>query len=175
MVEFSLKGTVVKAYLLGNSNGYAYNVTVKLDDDEIEKIKAVVSKAPNCKNTGQYRWPFTGVNAKFTLKDDVNSKFKFVWRVEDENQAREIDVRKPAPQEVEKIKQGCNVYIEYIPVSYSGREATKPKNQEDGVMETWTSGCTLRLVSIGLSGSSTEDVYDFESAKKKRRMGNASK
>jgi len=98
-----------------------------------------------------------------------------VWRVEDENQAREIDVRKPALQEVEKIKQGCNVYIEYIPVSYSGREATKPKNQEDGVMETWTSSCTLWLLSIGLSGSSTEDVYDFESAKKKRRMGNASK
>ena len=26
MVEFSLKLTVVKAYLLGNSNGYAHNV-----------------------------------------------------------------------------------------------------------------------------------------------------
>jgi len=128
MVEFSLKGTVAKAYLLGNSNEYAHNVTVKLDEDEIEKIKAVVSKAPNCKNGEEYRWPFIGSNAKFSSKDDVDSKFKFVWRVEDENQAHEIDVRKPAAQEVEKIRQGCQVYIEYIPLSYSGREATKSKN-----------------------------------------------
>ena len=63
---------------IGGRNSYAHNVTVKLNDDEIEKIKAVVSKAPNCKNTGQYRWPFTGANAKFTSKDDVDSKFKFV-------------------------------------------------------------------------------------------------
>ena len=54
MVEFSLKGTVTKAYLLRNSNGYAHNVTVKLDEDEIEKIKAVVPKAPNCKNGEEY-------------------------------------------------------------------------------------------------------------------------
>ena len=54
MVEFSLKGTVAKAYLLRNSNGYAHNVTVKLNKDEIEKIKAVVSKAPNCKNGEEY-------------------------------------------------------------------------------------------------------------------------
>ena len=60
MVEFSLKGTIVKVNLLSNSNGYAHNVTVKLDEDEIEKIKAVVSKAPNCKNGEEYRWPFIG-------------------------------------------------------------------------------------------------------------------
>jgi len=66
MVEFSLEGTVAKAYLLKNSNGYTHNVTVKLDEDEIEKIKAVASKAPNCKNGGQYRWLFMGSNAKFS-------------------------------------------------------------------------------------------------------------
>ena len=70
-----------------------------------------------------------------------------MWRVEDDNQAHEIDVRKPVAQEVEKIKHGCHVYIEYIPLSYSGREAIKSKNQ-DGVTETWMSGCMFRLLVL---------------------------
>lgn len=87
-----------------------------------------------------------------------------VWEISDENLVRNEDLRSSVS--VDRIKRGLTVWVEYTIVPYTGKTATKKDDNK------FDPGCTLRLLSIGmLSGTADESRYNFESLRKRRRMG----
>ena len=148
---------------------------VKVDDDKLRDIKDMVLEAPNCKGAEEYHWPITGDVVKFTSKERLASAFENVWKIDNEKLVRNDDLRKPIS--IDQITKGSRVYIEYTPVSYNGRSSLSARTTNTESLsdksEGYKPGCTLRLYSIGLleKREDVEDLYDFESARKKRRMG----
>jgi hypothetical protein len=173
VMEFNLKGVVSEVYL--RAGAFSHSIMVKVDDDNLRDIKDVVLEAPNCKDTEEYHWPITANVVKFTSKEKLASAFENVWKIDNEKLVRNEDLRKPIS--IEQITKGSRVYIEYTPVSYNGRSSRSVKTTDaEGLSdktEGYKPGCTLRLYSIGLLEKQEDvgDLYDFESARKKRRMG----
>jgi hypothetical protein len=173
VMEFNLKGVVSEVYL--RAGAFSHSIMVKVDDDNLRDIKDVVLEAPNCKDAEEYHWPITANVVKFTSKEKLASAFENVWKIDNEKLVRNEDLRKPIS--IEQITKGSRVYIEYTPVSYNGRSSRSVKTADtEGLLdktEGYKPGCTLRLYSIGLLEKQEDvgDLYDFESARKKRRMG----
>jgi len=175
VMEFNLKGVVSDVYL--RAGAFSHSIMVKVDDDKLRDIKDVVLEAPNCKDAEEYHWPITCDVVKFTSKENLASAFENVWKIDNEKLVRNEDLRKPIS--IEQITKGSRVYIEYSPVSYNGRSSRSVRTAGTGIeglsdkTEGYKPGCTLRLYSIGLLEKQEDvgDLYDFESARKKRRMG----
>ena len=173
VMEFNLKGIVSDVYL--RAGAFSHSIMVKVDDDKVRDIKDMVLEAPNCKVEEEYHWPITGNVVKFTSKENLSSAFEYVWKIDNEKLVRNDDLRKPIS--IDDITKGSRVYIEYTPVSYNGRSSGSARTTgSEGVSDKsrgYKPGCTLRLYSIGLLEKQEDvvDLWDFESAKKKRRMG----
>jgi hypothetical protein len=99
---------------------------------------------------------------KFSAKgSDTTKPFTDLWNA-DIGDVGNVDRRRPI--EHSDIERGSKVLVEYTPVSYPGRRA---KEGDPG----FDHGCTLQLLSVGLLGSRRHRL-NFESPKKKRRIGN---
>lgn len=171
VMELTLKGIVNDVYL--RSGAFSHSIMVKIDDEKVKEIKDMVLEAPNCKDAEDYHWPITGNVVKLTSKEKLDSAFENVWKIDSEKLVRNEDLRKPIS--IDQITKGSRVYVEFTPVSYNGRMLAKNTGLESSAnkKEGYKPGCTLRLYSIGLleKQDDVEDLYDFDSARKKRRMG----
>jgi hypothetical protein len=173
VMEFTLKGIVNDVYL--RAGAFSHSIMVQVDEDKVKDIKDIVLGAPNCKDTDDYHWPITGNVVKLTSKENLNSAFENVWKIDNEKLVRNEDLRHPTS--IDQITKESQVYIEFTPVSYNGRSSNSSKSPgtegSTTKSEGYKPGCTLRMYSIGLleKQEDVEDQYDFESARKKRRMG----
>lgn len=170
VMEFSLKGTVNDVYL--RAGAFSHSVMVKIDDNKMRDIKDIVLQAPNCRNAEEYHWPITGDVIKLTSKEKLDSAFENVWKIDDEKLVRNEELR--CPISINQITKGSRVYVEFTPVSYNGRSSESTGTGGSGTRnEGYKPGCTFRMYSIGLleKQEDVEDLWDFESARKKPRMG----
>jgi hypothetical protein len=173
VMEFTLKGIVNDVYL--RAGAFSHSIMVQVDEDKVKDIKDIVLGAPNCKDTDDYHWPITGNVVKLTSKENLNSAFENVWKIDNEKLVKNEDLRHPTS--IDQVTKGSRVYIEFTPVSYNGRSSNSSKSPgtegSTSKSEGYKPGCTLRMYSIGLleKQEDVEDQYDFESARKKRRMG----
>jgi hypothetical protein len=174
VMEFNLKGIVNDVYL--RAGAFSHSIMVKVDEDKVRDIKDIVLEAPNCKDADDYHWPITGNVVKLTSKEGLDTAFENVWKIDNEKLVRNEELRRPIS--IDEITKGSRVYVEFTPVSYNGRSSklsTTIVGTEGSSTrsEGYKPGCTFRLYSIGLLDKHEDvaDLYDFESAKKKRRMG----
>jgi hypothetical protein len=157
VMEFEVSGVVEKCYL--KSGAKSHTVVIALSEADVDAIKRLVETSPelNGKDTN-YHWPFDGNNAKFASKHDLHDDFQDIW------DGREIpdihDISKRRRLSSSKIVEGCKVLMEYTIVLYGAKRAS-------GNDPGFGSGCSLRLLSIGLLG---DGPCDFESPRKKKRV-----
>lgn len=166
VVEFRIQGKVMECYLRADPS-YSHSISLEITSDQVDLIKSYVYNVPNF-DSGSYRWPFVGMVAKFTSKEELNKAFRDVWEVDDEDSIDNERLRLPIS--VDRVKKGTTVWVEYTIVPYMGKKGTK----DDQVK--FDPGCTLRLLSIGmLNGVEDNSRYDFGSLRKKRRMADSNK
>jgi hypothetical protein len=143
---------------------FSHTISLELTDDEVKYIKSLVSQAPNYTDI-DYRWPFDNTVAKFSSKGNLKNAFADIWEIRNDKLLRNYDLR--IPISFEKVNPGEMVWVEYTIVPYTGNLHELKEGQEG---ERIKPGCSLRLLSVRmLSGDNSR--YDFESLRKKRRIG----
>jgi hypothetical protein len=157
--EFSVVGVVTDIFLY--EGALSHTISIEVAGDDVAAIKGMVEKVPGFSDNG-YRWPMNGNVLKFSAKgSDTTKPFSDLWSA-DMGDVGNVNRRRPIQHS--DIERGAKVLVEYTPVSYPGRRA---KEEDPG----FDPGCTLQLLSVGLLGSRRQRL-NFESPRKKRRMGN---
>src|SRR5579859_2081157 len=159
VLEFSVLGIVSEIFLY--EGALSHTISLEVDGDDVAAIKGMVEKIPGFNDNG-YWWPMNGNVLKFSAKgSDLTKPFADLWNA-DIKDVGNIDRCRPI--EHSDIEHGSKVLVEYTPVPYPGRHA---KEGDPG----FDPGCTLQLLSVGLLESRRQRL-NFESPKKKRRIGN---
>ena len=156
VIEYSATGVVRKAFLQAEAMSHA--IFVDMDRQEVDQIKRIVKTVPNFQEQG-YRWPFDGMEAKFTSKENLSMEYENVW------DGRGIDVHDVDSRvalRIEDIEEGSKVFVEHAITPYSGKKARAN-------IVGFELGATLELLSVGLL-ERPDRKFDFESPRKKRRM-----
>jgi hypothetical protein len=151
-LEFKVKGDVVSRFL--RSGALSHVIVVKISATEVDRIKFIVRTAPKHDDDG-FRWPFTGSDAKFVSKTDLEGDFSPVL----DGEGEDGDLLS-----IDDVEEGYNVLIEFTLIPYLGKST---KGEEKG----FAHGCTLRLNSIWvLKKGIAHRNLNFESASKRRRL-----
>jgi len=156
ILEFEATGTLTRAFLQAGAK--SHTIIANIGRSEIDRIKSIIRSVPNFQERG-YRWPFDGMDAKFTSKENLEDPYEDIWDARHIN-LHDIDAR--LPLSADDLEEGCKVFVEYTISPYSGKKATPN-------VEGFNAGATLQLLSVGLLGRS-DRRFDFESPRKKRRM-----
>jgi hypothetical protein len=128
---------------------------LKLDDDILAGVKAIVSTSPRFEATSSYYSPLKADNtATFTNKENRAGPFELIWDGCGLHDLDNVNLRRSISHTM--IRHGSRVYIEYTAEAWSYEKKGKD-------------GCRLTLLSIGLLENPHSNC-DFDSARKKRRM-----
>ena len=136
-MEFEAIRTLTRAFLQAGTK--SHTIIVNIGRSEIDRIKSIIHSVPNFQERG-YRWPFDGIDAKFTSKENLDEPYEDVW------DARHIDVHDidaRLPLTADDLEEGCKLFVEYTISPYF---AKKPKPN----VESFNVGATLQLLSVGL-------------------------
>lgn len=156
VLDLQVKGVVQAAFL--TADALSHTVAVEISTGDIEHIKSVVCSAPKHEESG-FRWPFSGVEAKFVSKVDLDKDFANIWSQEDSDSGG---------LPVSEVEEGVEVVVDFTPIRYLGKRA---KGGDTG----FGPGCTLRLNSILLTPRGAQRrSLNFESPKKKRKVDTSS-
>ena len=164
VMEYKVKGTVASAFL--KLTRYNHTLMLNIEPTEIDKLKELVKTCPAFNPTEEFRWPFTGTEAKFTNREDIEQEFKHIWDGCNMMALKDVDERKQISSWDIDVRN--KVVVKYIVIPYLGRKAGKDD-------EGFSAGCSLELLSIGLlnsdaGGSGDGSLqFDFNSPSKKRR------
>jgi hypothetical protein len=162
IAEFKLRVSVISSFL--RSSQYRHTVVANINKEDLDHIKTFTRTASNHPENKQwYRWPFTGMQAKFTSKDNPAEDFPNIWDRRDILDLDNVDLRLPLrPSDVDA---GTNVLIEYAVIPYLGQKESKDNPAFDP-------GCTLSLLSVGVlrddQGDPTQPQFDFDSPSKRQ-------
>jgi hypothetical protein len=157
VMEFNATGFVVKGFLKDGGD-YGHSLTLKLEDDVLTRVKAIISTSPRFQVTPSYHSPFKDDNTvTFANREKKAGAFEFIWDGRSIHDFDDVDLRHPISHTT--IRNGSKVYVEYTAEAWSYEK--KGKERVDR--------CRLTLLSIGLLESPHSNC-DFDSARKKRRM-----
>jgi len=157
VMEFNVTGFVVKSFLRDGGD-YGHSLTLKLEDNVLAKVKAIISTSPQFEATSSYYSPIKGDNTvAFTNKENKTGSFEFIWDGRGILNLNNVNDRHSISHTM--ITRGSEVYVEYTVEAWSYQKKGKER----------TDGCRLTLLSIGLL-ERLHSTCDFESARKKRRM-----
>lgn len=165
VAEFQIKGTVASTFLRSTPNKFSHTLVLNIDPAEVDKVKELVKTCPAFVPEEDFRWPFTGTEAKFTSRSNLNGDFINTWDGRKMSDIQNVTERNKLP--AQQIEVGSNVVVEYTIVPYLGRKAT---DKDEG----FSAGCSLELLSVGLlsddEGNKHGGIrFDFDSPNKKRR------
>jgi hypothetical protein len=157
IMEFNVTGMVMKSFLRDGGD-YGHSLILKLDDDVLANVRAIISISPRFEATSSYHSPLKNDNTvTFINKENKAGIFEFIWDGRDIHNLDNIDLRYSISHTM--IRHGSKVYVEYTVEAWSYEKKGKER----------TDGCRLTLLSIGLLESPHSNC-DFDSARKKRRM-----
>lgn len=156
-VQFETIGTVTTSFL--NAGAFSHTIKFTIPKEDVERIKALVKLSPEFQPGDDFHWPFVDGVATANNKDNLSFPFENVYdgRKKGNGENGEED-ELPA----HRIRVGVKVRVEYTPTVWS------VKRSKDGApAKSGGSGCSLKLMAVIL----LEERYNFESPRKRRRVG----
>jgi hypothetical protein len=160
MIESAVTGTVVDAFL--TDRVISHTILLNVDNNFIDGVKNFVKTAPSLEEHG-FRWPFESGVARFTEKEFIGNEFSVVWDGRGFKASELTDVERRVPISADVIEAGCMVIVEYVVTCYPGRKSSPDKI-------SFSPGCSLQLLSIGLLAEGGGNSLKINAARKKRRM-----
>jgi hypothetical protein len=157
VIEWRTTGTLTASFL--NANALSHTVKLKLDPEDIERIKAFIKTSPDYIEEN-FRWPFTvdiDTIATFTSKENLAAEFESLYDARGKNPD---DVKEDDRISPSQLTVGSKVMVEYTPTTWSRK---KVRNED----AFFGYGSTLKLQAILILA----DRYSFQSPRKRRRMG----
>jgi hypothetical protein len=155
LLELQVRGTTHSVYLTEKSE-FGHTISITLNEDDIKSLKSAVRKSPHYTAEDEFRWPIQGHSiVKFICKLHPGTKYANVW---DATQGVIADINDRRRLDHNRVEAGAQVYIEFIPSTWRFESAAQS-----------SSGCTFKLLSIGLL-QNDNDAYDFESSFQKKRV-----
>jgi hypothetical protein len=174
VLELTVTGTVVTSFL--RTGQYGHTLQIKLLPADRRRLQSFVQTVPDFdeKYRSTFKWPWSEdnknpghVTAKFISKEYPDEEFKVVWDGRDLVNLADIEARKPISYT--NIRNGSLIYVEFTVAVWKYTEAETSDREGGKKKGKVSTGCTFKLLSVGLINDGYIG-YNINSPMKKRRM-----